>query len=34
MLAPSQHERAFFQTFGIKPGDAEWLDEKGRVRIW
>lgn len=34
MTAPSQHEKGFYETFGIKPGDPMWLDEKDRVRIW
>ena len=34
MAAPSQHERGFFEAFGIKAGDPMWLEEKDRVRIW
>jgi predicted metalloendopeptidase len=34
MAAPSQHERGFYEAFGIKAGDALWLDGKDRVTIW
>jgi len=34
MAAPSQHEQGFYEAFGIKAGDALWLDEKDRVKIW
>jgi len=34
MAAPAQHERGFFEAFGIRAGDPMWLDEKARVRIW
>lgn len=33
-VAPAQHEPAFFEAFGIRAGDALWLDEARRVRIW
>ncbi|QMS89212.1 M13 family metallopeptidase [Nostoc edaphicum CCNP1411] len=33
-FAPFQHEDGFYKAFGIKPGDAMWLDEKDRVKIW
>jgi putative endopeptidase len=34
MIAAPQHERGFYEAFGIKPGDRTWLDEKSRVSIW
>ena len=34
MIAPAQHERAFYQAFGIRAGDPAWLDPKRRVSIW
>ena len=34
MLAPSQHEKGFYEAFGIKAGDPMWLPEKDRVAIW
>jgi putative endopeptidase len=34
MLAPSQHDRSYYEAFGIKSGDAIWLDPKDRVSIW
>ena len=34
MLAPAQHESAFYEAFGIKAGDPMWLDPAGRIRIW
>lgn len=33
MAAPSQHEQAFYEAFGIRAGDRMWLDPKDRVRI-
>jgi predicted metalloendopeptidase len=33
MAAPSQHEKAFHEAFGIRPGDRMWLDPKDRVAI-
>lgn len=33
-VAPAQHSEAFFEAFGIRPGDPLWLDEKDRVSIW
>ena len=34
MAAPSQHEKAFFDAFGIRAGDRMWLDPNDRVTIW
>lgn len=34
MLAPSQHDRSFYEAFGIKAGDVMWLPETDRARIW
>ena len=34
LLAAVQHEKGFFEAFGIKAGDQMWLAEKGRVAIW
>ena len=34
MAAPSQHEKAFYEAFGINAGDRMWLDPNDRVRIW
>jgi predicted metalloendopeptidase len=34
MAAPSQHEQAFFEAFGIRAGDRMWLDAGDRVTIW
>ena len=34
MAAPSQHEKAFYEAFGIHAGDRMWLDPNDRVRIW
>ena len=34
MLAPPQHERSFYDAFGIRAGDPMWLDPKNRVAIW
>ena len=34
MLAPSQHDRSFYEAFGIRAGDAMWFDPKNRVAIW
>ncbi len=25
---------AFYDTFGVQPGDGLWLDEEARVTIW
>ena len=33
-VAPAQHERGFYEAFGIKAGDPMWLAEKDRVVIW
>ena len=34
MAAPSQHEKAFYEAFGIRAGDRMWLDADDRVTIW
>jgi putative endopeptidase len=34
MAAPSQHEKAFYEAFGIRTGDRMWLDPNARVTIW
>jgi predicted metalloendopeptidase len=34
MGAPAQHERGFFDAFGIRAGDHMWLDLNDRVSIW
>ena len=34
MIAAPQHERGFYEAFGIRAGDPMWLSEQGRVRIW
>lgn len=34
LLAPLQHEKGFFQAFGIVAGDPMWRPEKDRVAIW
>jgi predicted metalloendopeptidase len=34
MAAPSQHEKAFYEAFGIRAGDRMWLDPIDRVTIW
>ena len=34
MAAPSQHEKAFYEAFGIRAGDRMWLDPNDRVTIW
>lgn len=34
MTAPWQHGRAFFDAFGIVPGDPMWLAPQDRVHIW
>jgi len=34
MAAPSQHEKAFYEAFGIRTGDLMWLDPSERVKIW
>ena len=34
MAAPSQHEKAFYEAFGIRAGDRMWLDPNDRVAIW
>jgi predicted metalloendopeptidase len=34
MAAPSQHEQAFYEAFGIRAGDRMWLDPSDRVTIW
>jgi predicted metalloendopeptidase len=34
MAAPSQHEKAFYEAFGIRAGDRMWLDPSERVTIW
>jgi len=32
--APSQHESAFYEAFGIRRGDSMWLAPEDRVSIW
>ena len=34
MAAPAQHEKAFYEAFGIRAGDRMWLDPSDRVTIW
>jgi putative endopeptidase len=34
MAAPSQHEKAFIDAFGIRAGDRMWLEPSARVTIW
>jgi putative endopeptidase len=34
MLAPAQHERSFYEAFGIRAGDPARLDPKNRVALW
>ena len=34
MAAPLQHEQAFHDAFGIRPGDRMWLAPADRVAIW
>jgi predicted metalloendopeptidase len=34
MIAPAQHEKSFYEAFGIRAGDPMWLDPKNRVAIW
>ncbi|MFO1414182.1 MAG: M13 family metallopeptidase [Burkholderiales bacterium] len=34
MAAPAQHEKGFYEAFGIRPGDRMWLDPQQRVTIW
>ena len=34
MLAAPQHERGFYEAFGIRAGDRMWLEEAKRVVIW
>jgi len=34
MLAPAQHERSFYEAFGIRAGDPAWLDPARRVALW
>jgi predicted metalloendopeptidase len=34
MAAPSQHEKGFYDAFGIRAGDRMWLDASDRVTIW
>ena len=34
MAAPLQHEKAFYEAFGIRAGDRMWLDPGDRVTIW
>jgi len=34
MAAPSQHEKAFYEAFGVRAGDRMWLDPNDRVTIW
>lgn len=34
MLAPAQHEKGFFDAFGITPGDPTWRAGRDRVAIW
>ena len=34
LFAAPQHERGFYEAFGIRAGDPMWLDEAKRVVIW
>lgn len=34
MAAPAQHEKGFYDAFGIRSGDRMWLDPNDRVAIW
>jgi putative endopeptidase len=34
MAAPSQHEKDFYEAFGIRAGDRMWLDPNHRITIW
>ena len=34
MAAPSQHEPAYYEAFGIRAGDRMWLAPGDRVTIW
>ena len=34
MAAPAQHEKGFYEAFGIRAGDRMWLDPNDRVTIW
>ena len=34
MAAPSQHEKGFYEAFGIRAGDRMWLAPSDRVTIW
>jgi predicted metalloendopeptidase len=34
MIAPSQHEKSFYEAFGIRAGDPMWFDPKNWVAIW
>ena len=34
MVSPAQHEKGFYEAFGIRAGDPMWLDEAKRVVIW
>ena len=34
MEAPSQHESALYEAFGIRASDRMWLDPSDRVTIW
>lgn len=34
MIAPARNVPAFYDAFGIRPGDAMWIDPKDRVSMW
>jgi predicted metalloendopeptidase len=34
MAAPSQHEKEFYEAFGIRASDRMWLDLGDRVILW
>jgi len=34
MIAPSRNLQGFYDAFGVRPGDAMWIDPAKRVDIW
>jgi predicted metalloendopeptidase len=34
MIAPSRNLQGFYDAFGMRPGDAMWIDPTKRVDIW
>jgi putative endopeptidase len=34
MIAPSRNLQGFYEAFGVRPGDAMWIDPAKRVDIW